>query len=68
MLVKLGKGRSEAQSVEKRHYYVGGGAGVNTNTHNTRVLVYQGNILFSTLVALFFRRNPSVNFVEIFGK
>ena len=67
MLVKLGKGRSEGQSVEKCHYYVGG-AGVNTNTHSTRVLVYQGKILFSTFLALFLRRNPSIKFVEIFDK
>ena len=64
---QIGK-REKRGSISGEVSLLRGREGENTITHNARVLVYQGNILFSTLVALFFRRNPSVNFVEIFGK
>ena len=64
---QIGK-REKRGSISGEVSLLRGRAGVNTNTHNTRVLVYQGKILFSTFLALFLRRNPSIKFVEIFDK
>ena len=48
---QIGK-REKRGSISGEASLLRGRTGVNTNTHNTRVLVYQGNILFSTLIAL----------------